>query len=135
MSSVGHELLKENNEEKSIIETDSKAEEVEEEDNEVEDEEDYEEALIYVELPDITGKAYLNNAKKIVIKDLVGGDTGPTLEVDGTEFIGTHKINLGSNHFFSCGSNTASVSPEYVGHSIKTTDFHLSRINIPSKKL
>lgn len=126
--------------------------------DEDDDDDDYEEALVYIELPDFQGQSYLNQAKKIVLQGL--GETkfnsSPTMVVDGTEFKGTHMVNLGSNHFFACTSSStssssssttttdsatdssadisSSVAGAYRGHSIKTTEFTLSRVHIPSAK-
>lgn len=128
--------------------------EQEEEQDEQEQGEEYEEALVYVELPDFTGQSYLNQAKRVVLRGL-GGAGAPVMEVDGSEFLGEHMVNLGSNHFFSCTSSDSASSSSaatgegdgdgdgegeeggsrpvvYKGHSIKTTEFTLSRIHIPA---
>jgi cell division protein FtsN len=115
---------------KKVLEDES--EENKENDNN-DDDDEYEETLIYVELSDFMGHPYLlNHAKKIVLKD-VGSSNTPTMVVDGTEFKGTHTINLGSNHFYSSSSDASSSTPVYEGHSIKKTEFTLSRIHIPDK--
>ena len=103
-------------------------------DNDDDDDDEYEEALVYVELPAFANQHYLSQAKRrIVIQGLCGGGV-PSLLVDGSaEFKGEHTINLGSNHFFECSSSSNSSSAgsstlEYKGHSIKTTEFTLSKI-------
>lgn len=96
---------------------------------------EYEEAIVYVNLPSFMGYDYLEHAKKVVLKNITGvGDTGPRMVVDGTEFKGAHTVNLGSNHFFAHSALSSSEPPDYIGHSLKTTEFTLSRIHTVTPK-
>lgn len=96
---------------------------------------EYEETLVYVEIPEFTGQQYFSNSKKrIRLQGLceTEDNSKPQLIVDDSaEFTGVHTINLGSNHFFECSSGSSATLSDplvYKGHSINTTEFSLKKI-------
>ena len=91
------------------------------------DDDEYEEAIVYVKFEDFADVNFFLESKEIEIKNVEG--TTPQCDVDGFRFAGTHSINLGSLLFFKKKTLPLDLSEmDLAGSTSTTLEFSLRSI-------
>jgi hypothetical protein len=104
--------------------------EVNEETCKTDDENEYEEVLIYVAFPDFDNTEYISKSSSLTISDIMS--ESPLCEVNKTQFIGEHRLNVGTQLFFKDGSKNVHDSDlDYIGLSNKKLKFSIHSIPVP----
>mmetsp|Transcript_11004 Transcript_11004/g.24396 ORF Transcript_11004/g.24396 Transcript_11004/m.24396 type:complete len:121 (-) Transcript_11004:54-416(-) len=94
-----------------------------EENMEEEEEEDFEEILVYLEFPDFDDNSLLHDTARVELYDITGAT--PTCKVGNLTFTGSSEVNLGTQLFMGADGD-GSVC---IGESVNVVQFKLSKID------
>jgi hypothetical protein len=92
----------------------------------VEDPDDYEDVLVYVDFPDFDACSLLNETTKVELHDICGEE--PRCKIGELNFSGQHEVNLGTQLFVE------SDTGKCVGHSVNVVNFRLRTIDTEGSK-
>ena len=85
-------------------------------------EEEFEEILVYVDFPDFDECSLLNDTAHVTLQNILSPT--PTCKINNLSFTGQHEINLGTQLFFECNDK----GTQYECKSVNVLKFKLSSV-------